>query len=88
MLRKFTKDVGRFKEGQLGNYPKDIWEKIAQDYVRTHSKLRLKTRDVDTEKVLARFSTRIHEDSKDNADNHVVPIRSRMRARAMAAAAR
>jgi len=30
MLRKFTKDIGRYKKGQQHDYPKAVWEQIAK----------------------------------------------------------
>lgn len=30
MLRKFTKDLGRYKKGQSHDYPKAVWEQIAK----------------------------------------------------------
>jgi hypothetical protein len=31
MLRKFTKDVGRYKTGALHDYPKHVWAQIEAD---------------------------------------------------------
>ena len=31
MLRKVTKTIGRFKEGQEHDYPRAVWTKIAND---------------------------------------------------------
>ena len=30
MLRKFTKKIGRYKEGELHDYPKSVWESLAK----------------------------------------------------------
>lgn len=30
MLRKFTKDLGRYKSGEVHDYPKAVWENIAR----------------------------------------------------------
>ena len=30
MLRKFTRDIGRYHKGQLHDYPKAVWEQIAK----------------------------------------------------------
>lgn len=30
-LRKITKEVGRYKVGQLHDYPRDIWNKLSRD---------------------------------------------------------
>ena len=29
MLRRFTRDIGRFKEGELHDYPRGTWNNIA-----------------------------------------------------------
>lgn len=31
MLRKFTKDIGRYKTGQQADYPLDVWNKMATE---------------------------------------------------------
>lgn len=31
MLRKITKAIGRFKEGEARDYPRDVWNQIAKD---------------------------------------------------------
>ncbi len=31
MLRKFTKDIGRFKAGATHDYPTGVWRKMAAD---------------------------------------------------------
>lgn len=30
-LRKFTKEVGRYGKGELHDYPRHTWQKMAQD---------------------------------------------------------
>lgn len=29
MLRRFTKDIGRYKEGEVHDYPKSVWDRLA-----------------------------------------------------------
>lgn len=31
MLLEFTKDLGRYKTGSQHDYPKSVWDKLAQD---------------------------------------------------------
>ena len=31
MLRKITKDIGRYSQGAVHDYPKGVWDKLAQD---------------------------------------------------------
>ena len=31
MLRKITKEIGRYKVGEVHDYPKAVWEKMAAD---------------------------------------------------------
>lgn len=43
MLRKLKTSVGRYKKGELHDYPKAVWEKIAKD---AHMKLSFFTEEV------------------------------------------
>lgn len=63
MLRVMTKDVGRLKKDSVKNYPKDVWEKIARDYVKSQHKLKLTTRlaGIDAKKVLDTISKEVPE---------------------------
>lgn len=31
MLRKITKSVGRYRAGDVHDYPRDVWKKLASD---------------------------------------------------------
>lgn len=54
MLRKITKDAGRYRAGEMHDYPRGVWTKLATDLLRADGKRTVKPRDVEAK--LASFS--------------------------------
>ena len=76
MLRKITKDVGRYRTGEMHDYPRGVWAKLAADMLRAEGKRNAKPEEI--ERQLASFS----EPIEFNASHQSVtrgPLRVRPR---------
>ena len=76
MLRKITKDTGRYRVGEMHDYPRGVWAKLATDMLRADGKRNVKPEDI--ERHLETFS----EPIEFNASHQSVtrgPLRVRPR---------
>ncbi len=66
MLRKFTKDVGRYKAGDVHNYSKDVWQRIAEAAAKTRRNgLRIAEEKIDLAKELDAFSVEVPDEVRN-----------------------
>lgn len=63
MLRRLTKDVGRYKAGELHDFPAYVWDKIALDLAKNR---RLRLRGVNAKTELAKFSEPVDDTTLQN----------------------
>jgi ubiquinone/menaquinone biosynthesis C-methylase UbiE len=84
MLRKMTKDVGRFAAGDVHDFPKGTWMQIAHDYWKGRIKIKPQLnkatmkRDAEwakAEAILDKFSKPLTMD-QDKANRYMEAIRS------------
>lgn len=82
MLRRIIKDVGRFTEGDIHDFPKATWEQIAKDYRRNRIKIRSKHADSwkQTTEVLDKFSESISMEERKAAEVEAAMRREERRA--------